>query len=367
MRLLMTTDTVGGVWTFTCELSEELLQRGHAIALVSFGPSPSPEQSAWIAAQQTAFPDRFRFTAAAGVPLEWEQNNSTAFTAGDPVLAETARLFRPELLLSNQFCFGAASVPVPRIIVAHSDVLSWARAAKPSALEPTPWLNQYTALVQGGLLQAQAIVAPTAAAMRDLKRNFYLPAAPYVIPNGRRISPAQAEPARKLQAVTAGRLWDEAKGLQFLTEAELPLPVLVAGETGFSEEIAPAPPPNVHRLGPLAPQALQQLFRESALYLCTSVYEPFGLAPLEAALCGCAIVARDLPSLREVWGEDAFYFRNTEDLRTELQTLVSQPAVLASAQQRAHRRASQYTVERMADAYLAVLAAILQPRTQHVA
>ena len=55
-------------------------------------------------------------------------------------------------------------------------------------------------------------------------------------------------------------------------------------------------------LGPLAEEDLLALFQESAIYLCTSRYEPFGLAPLEAALCGCAVVANDIESLREVWG-----------------------------------------------------------------
>ncbi len=45
MRILMTTDTVGGVWTFTSELTEQLLQRGHEVYLVSFGREPSPEQA----------------------------------------------------------------------------------------------------------------------------------------------------------------------------------------------------------------------------------------------------------------------------------------------------------------------------------
>ena len=47
MRILMTTDTVGGVWTFTAELARQLLSRGHAVALASFGREPSEEQQAW--------------------------------------------------------------------------------------------------------------------------------------------------------------------------------------------------------------------------------------------------------------------------------------------------------------------------------
>ena len=33
MRILMTTDTVGGVWTFTQELAGGLLEQGCAVAL----------------------------------------------------------------------------------------------------------------------------------------------------------------------------------------------------------------------------------------------------------------------------------------------------------------------------------------------
>ena len=43
-------------------------------------------------------------------------------------------------------------------------------------------------------------------------------------------------------------------------------------------------------LGRLSEYELLQFFRESSIYICTSRYEPFGLAPLEAALCGCAVL-----------------------------------------------------------------------------
>ena len=357
MRLLMTTDTVGGVWTFTAELTAELLRRGHAIALVSFGPAPSAEHEAWISPLQSRYGNAFSFTAA-DVPLEWSQDNEQAFSAGEPVLARVAEVFNPDLLVCNQFCFGASTLLLPRVVIAHSDVLSWARAAKPSALDPTPWLNRYTTLVQGGLLQANALVAPTRAAIEGLRPNFFLPDGGMVIPNGRRLPAPEIPASRKLQAITAGRLWDEAKGLDTLLAADLPLPVLIAGQRHMENKAAPATPANVQLLGALPSDQLQELFRQSAIYLCTSVYEPFGLAPLEAALCGCAIVARDLPSLREVWGGDALYFRDAAELTRQVQRLVAEPELLAEAQRRAHGRAGLYTVERMTDAYVAVFDAV---------
>ncbi|MDT5140680.1 MAG: hypothetical protein QOD58_4942 [Mycobacterium sp.] len=59
MRLLITTDTIGGVWTFSIELARELLDRGCAIALVSFGRKPSATQQRTCDALAARFPERF--------------------------------------------------------------------------------------------------------------------------------------------------------------------------------------------------------------------------------------------------------------------------------------------------------------------
>ena len=45
MRILMTTDTVGGVWSFTKELSRGLLENGCEVALVSLGRMPTHAMS----------------------------------------------------------------------------------------------------------------------------------------------------------------------------------------------------------------------------------------------------------------------------------------------------------------------------------
>ena len=103
------------------------------------------------------------------------------------------------------------------------------------------------------------------------------------------------------------------------------------------------------------------------MYLCTSLYEPFGLAPLEAALCGCAVVARDLPSLREVWGDSALYFSTPEQLQGQVRMLVHVPEALAEAQLLARRHAVAYTVERMTDAYLTAFDAVVRREALHVA
>jgi len=57
---------------------------------------------------------------------------------------------------------------------------------------------------------------------------------------------------------------------------------------------------------------LRDLYAGSSTYVATSRYEPFGLAPVEAALSGCALAVNDIPIFHELWGEDALYFRRND-------------------------------------------------------
>ncbi len=363
MRLLMTTDTVGGVWTFTTELTRQLLQRGHAVFLVSLGRAPSPSQEQWGIDQWRSNGGQLT-TLYTSIPLEWMQNNETAFEEGQEEILNAAACFGPDLIVSNQFCFGRLDTPIPRVVVAHSDVLSWGRACRPSALEPTPWLTRYTDMVQAGLQDASAVVTPTAW-MGTALAGFSLPSSYVVIPNGVSVGqPTESQPHRKFQAITAGRLWDEAKGLDTLQDLDSPMPLLVAGDNTFESPDPQTSWPNrLISLGPLSQTNLHQHFRESDVYLCTSRYEPFGLAPVEAALCGCVPVVRDLPSLREVWDESALYFTDNASLTRILKSLAWDYQLITEVRSRAHRRALLYTPERMADSYLHLFQSVLaQPR-----
>src|SRR5690242_5082939 len=48
MHILVTADTLGGVWTYTRELVTGLARRGVRVTLVSFGEIFPPEQTTWI-------------------------------------------------------------------------------------------------------------------------------------------------------------------------------------------------------------------------------------------------------------------------------------------------------------------------------
>ncbi len=360
MRVMVTTDTVGGVWTYTQELVEGFTGREHEVMLVSFGRMPSDAQQQWAAVLAQRSPHLFRFLPT-DYKLEWMPDGHASFQQSCDFLQGLIERESPDIFHSNQLGYGALPVRIPKIVVAHSDVVSWWHARHGSAPPSSPWTDRYVELVSRGLAGAHVVVTPTAW-MRDQLVTLYPESCTdcRVIYNGRTALPT-SNAAKKLQAVTAGRLWDEGKNVRILLEIESRIPICIAGEVAAPGEASAAPPQrtpaNVTFLGALHPGAMRDLLEESALYIATSLYEPFGLAPLEAALAGCALVLNDIPSLREVWGDAAAYYQrnNAASLQATLAALAASPDTIATLAAAASRRAREhFKAALMTDRYCAL-------------
>ena len=320
MRLLMTTDTVGGVWTYSCDLVEEMLKRGCGVMLVMVGRRPSASQAAWVNAAGERWGRDFSVRRV-DVPLEWMEDGGSCYTDSEAEMLEICEEFGPDVVHCNQFCYGALRIDAAKVVVAHSDVLSWWKARYGAGMPASAWRTRYCALVQAGVDAADVVVAPTAAALAGFRQSFDVPRETRVIANGRTtrctgLSEMDVLAGKRMQAVTCGRVWDEGKQVRLLDEARAPLPVLIVGERTLATAASEAhsqttyceAAEQVRYLGALSADALEQLLLDSAIYVVTSRYEPFGLAAVEAALAGCAVVANDIASLREVWGDAAVFF-----------------------------------------------------------
>jgi glycosyltransferase involved in cell wall biosynthesis len=64
----------------------------------------------------------------------------------------------------------------------------------------------------------------------------------------------------------------------------------------------------VERLGVVRAEELASLYRTAACLVFPSLYEGFGLPPLEAMACGCPVAAANAGAVPEVCGEGAVYF-----------------------------------------------------------
>ena len=356
MHVLMTADTVGGVWTYTRELLTQLSRRGIRITLVSFGELPTTSQLEWLEelADISFHPTAFR--------LEWMQDAQSDLEQSAELLKEIIAEEKPDLLHFNQFYYGALDCDLPRIVVAHSDVVTWWVAVHGAEPSDNEWIRGYRQNVERGWRAADLGIAPTTWMLNEACRYYGEPRRKAAICNGR--DPKLFVPDQPKQdcAISVGRLWDAGKQPTLLLHNDLPLQtILVGSEQSPVGAVASAQSagnyPKLRMLGPQTEAQLRELFARAALYIATSRYEPFGLAPVEAALSRCAIVANDIPSLREVWGEAAIYFEtnNSTNLLLTIQELASNSARVRVYADRAFERARTiFNSERMAEDYLAL-------------
>jgi glycogen synthase len=358
MHLLMTADTIGGVWTYALDLIRALAARDVTVTLATMGAPLSAEQRAEARRLPSLEVRESRYK------LEWMPDPWTDVARAGDWLRELERETCPDLVHLNGYVHGAVSFNAPVLIVAHSCVLSWWRAVKGE--EAPPEWNRYAHAVCCGLHHAQAIIAPTRAMLSALEQGY----GPFdriptmVIPNGRddrlyRVGPlSEKEP----WILTAGRLWDEAKNIALLERAapKLDWPVHAAGE-GCPQAGKTA----VRFLGRLRPEELACHLRRAAIYALPARYEPFGLSVLEAALSGCALVLGDIESLRENWDGAARFVPpdDADALRDALNGLAHDPAWRARLAARARERAQGFTPCRMAVAYLNLYRRLVPPPT----
>lgn len=352
MHILITTDTVGGVWTYTRELACGLINRGHRVTLVSFGRIPSPSQISWMQHTRLSYhPTAF--------PLEWMQNSEQGIIESAKYLEQLIRETKPDLLHFSQFCYGALECGIPKIVVAHSDVVSWWNAVHGSDPPFSPWMNWYRTTVSRGIRCADVVVAPSQWMLDVLCEHYPDPFRCCVIYNGRTTRLFRASDSKKECVLAVGRVWDEAKQIKLLLARKQSVPVTIAGSDEHPDEnfggIRELPKRgSIAFCGEQAESQLAALYSNCSMYAATSRYEPFGLAPVEAALSKCALIANDIPSFRELWGSSAFYFkRNDPDsLAHAIATFSENPPLRRLYAEQAYECArSRFTANCMMDEY----------------
>jgi glycogen synthase len=353
LRILMTTDTVGGVWMYAIELARTLRRHRIQVVLATMGRPPSAEQIR----QARAIPDIVLCEST--YRLEWMDEPWDDVDRAEHWLLQLADRYRPHLVHLNHYCHGHLEWQVPCVVVAHSCVLSWWEGVLG---EPAPgrW-DEYRERVTRGLQGADRVVAPSAAMLGTLKRHYGPLPPSTVVHNGR--AAANYRPGRKAAYVlAAGRLWDAAKNLEMLTRIApaLHLPLYIAGESRHPDG-GEADLGHVHTLGQLSPEALCKWYARAPIYVLPARYEPFGLSVLEAALSGCAPVVGEIDSLRELWGGAACLVP-PDDERALIETinrLAADHGERETLAAMARRRALRYSAERMARGYLELYGALL--------
>lgn len=348
MRILLTADTVGGVWDYAVTLARECSERGHDVLLAVLG-EPRDERLA-------ALPDGVEVTWRT-YRLEWMPDAAGDVREAGEWLRRTAALWGAEVVHLNQMAY-AAGFEVPTLVAVHSDVLSWFQETL-GAPAPDEWAT-YASWVRGGLAAASRVVAPTRY-QAELTRRHYGRAVDVVIPNG--VTPPATPPARHEAplVLSVGRAWDAAKGMRVLDEALRRLGADRPEAHLLGETVAPHgerfTPEHLTSHGRVERAAVDAWMERAGIYVAASLYEPFGLAPLEAALRGCALVLSDIASFRELWNGCAYFFApgDADALAEVLHQLHGDAERVQKLAHAARTRAlRRYTAPAMADSYLAL-------------
>ena len=358
MHVLVTSDTLSGSWTYTRELVAGLVTRGVRVTLVSFGEIPLPEQTAWMDHLHGLDyrPTAFR--------LEWMQEAEEDLPESSEFLFTLVQELRPDLLHLNQFCYGNLPVDVPKVIMAHGDLITWREAVReqtPRYSNPTTW---YRDTIKRGIAGADAVVAPSGWMLDRICACYGRPRRGEVIYPGR--NPIFFNPyiSKDDSVLAVGRLVDVGKQVFLLTQHEHPVPVCIVG----AEQTVAVPripiradvkvavaETSVAICGPQTEAQLRALYSRASIFAATARYDPLGIQAVEAALSRCAIVANDIPGFREVWGDAALYFRTNDaaSLAAGIRRLNEDRSMRRAYAELAYTRARErFTSKRMIEDYL---------------
>ncbi|QYF87841.1 glycosyltransferase family 4 protein [Brevundimonas sp. PAMC22021] len=345
-HVLLTTDAVGGVWTYSLDLARGLAHHGVRTTLAVIGPEPGPAQRAEVRQVgltmiQTGFPLDWWGVGAAEIVRSGQAIARFADEAG----VDVAHLHAPSL--SAEADFG-----VPVIGSCHSCLATWWSAVKGGEM-PSDFLWR-TELLSRGYAACDALIAPSRS-FRDATSARY-GVDPAAVLNGRgsaRLAPG----GRRSGVLTSGRLWDSGKNVAALDRAaaRMRTPVAAAGAvTGPHGETITLS--HIESLGHLGAASLAERLNQTAVFASLALYEPFGLGVLEAAQAGCALVLSDIPTFRELWDGAAMFVspRDEAEAARVLDALASDPAERSRLARKARARAQLYTLQASADGTMAV-------------
>ena len=123
---------------------------------------------------------------------------------------------------------------------------------------------------------------------------------------------------------------------------------------------------DIRTLGFVSNDDLPKLYSAAEAFVYPSLYEGFGLPPLEAMACGCPVISSDRGSLAEVVGDAAWIVEpeDMEDICDALLKLYSEPKSRAALVQKGLAHSKEFSWERAARETLAVYRMALQKATR---
>ena len=128
------------------------------------------------------------------------------------------------------------------------------------------------------------------------------------------------------------------------------------GAKSFAAEIFKIIPNDVNFTGYINDKDLPSFYSGADAFVYPSLYEGFGLPPLEAMACGCPVVVSNVASLPEVCGDAAYYVDpyNVESIAEGMQKVLTDDTLRQNLIKKGLERAKLFSWEKAAKEHLKV-------------
>ncbi len=340
--ILMSVDAVGGVWRYAMELASALPRREYRIVFAVLGPRPAREQEREARQHgDVVWVDQ---------PLDWMASGPEQLSNVGPALSSLAEECGADLFHLNLPSQAAClNTRLPIVTVAHSCLPTWWSAVRKTRLAKE-W-RWHLQINRDGFDASNAVVAPSASHAGAVAHCYGRIDGLEVVHNA--IAASLNHEPREPMIFAAGRWWDEGKNGKVLVAAA-PLvewPVVMAGAVAGPDGQW-LEPGGARMSGPIAHDQVLDQMRRAQIVVSPSIYEPFGLAALEGASCGAALLLSDIPTYRELWDGAAAFFdpSDPEDLAAKAGSLIGDPQLRSALASKAFARSRTFTPEVQAKA-----------------
>lgn len=146
----------------------------------------------------------------------------------------------------------------------------------------------------------------------------------------------------------------------FSEEQKRALPFILVGFKGWeNREIMQEIEKNkehIRYLGYVSDEELAHLYNLCTLFIYPSLYEGFGLPPLEAMACGAAVIASNIASLPEVCGDAALYVEpsNPQDIKDKITLVIESETLKKELSQKSLSQAAHFSWKSAAEKHFEI-------------
>ncbi len=132
-----------------------------------------------------------------------------------------------------------------------------------------------------------------------------------------------------------------------LLETKMPLVIVGKKAWLWEDEISGRNLNNVRLLDYVHTEDLRHLYAGAYCFVFPSLYEGFGLPPLEAMASGCPVITSNVSSLPEVCGDAALYVDpyDVADIKEKMNTLLDNPQLRDRLSEASKERAKLFSME----------------------